>query len=62
MKNNDFFMCEEDNVFDQLSALYEDLQPAVYNNAPALDLSFEWDGVEDFISTSKYEDDFVYED
>ena len=62
MKNNDFFMCEEDNVFDQLSALYEDLQPSVYSNAPALDLNFDWDGVEELLDTVKYEDDLVYEE
>ena len=62
MKNNDFFMCEEDNVFDQLSALYEDLQPSAYNNTPALDPNFDWDGVEELLGTAKYEDDLVYED
>ena len=47
MKNNDFFICDEDNVFDQLSALYEELQPAAYSGVPALDASLEWDNVED---------------
>ena len=46
MKNNDFFICDEDNVFDQLSALYEDLQPSLYSNAPTLDPNLEWDGLD----------------
>ena len=62
MKNNEFFICDEDNVFDQLSALYEDLQPSIYSNAPALDLNFDWDGVEELLNTDEYKDDFVYED
>lgn len=62
MENNNFFICEEDNVFDQLSALYEDLQPAVYSNAPTLDLSLEWDGVEALLDIESYNDDLVYED
>lgn len=56
MKNNDLFICEEDNVFDQLSALYEDLQPSVYSNAPTLDPSLEWD------NTDTYEDMLISED
>ena len=62
MKNSDFFICEEDNVFDQLSALYEDLKPSVYSDVPTLDLSFEWDGIEELLGTAKHEDDLVYED
>ena len=62
MKNNEFFICDEDNVFDQLSALYEDLQPSIYSNAPTLDLNFDWDGVEELLNTDEYDDDLVYED
>lgn len=43
MKNNEFFICEEDNVFDQLSALYENIQPSVYHGAPSLDPDLAWD-------------------
>jgi hypothetical protein len=52
MKNNDFFICEEDNVFDQLSALYEDLQPSAYSGVPAIDAALEWDNVEDLIGNA----------
>jgi hypothetical protein len=64
MKNNDFFICEEDNVFDQLSALYEDLQPSVYSGVPAIDPSLEWDNVDDFIGdgVALQEDAFIDED
>ena len=64
MKNNDFFICDEDNVFDQLSALYEDLQPSVYSNAPTLDPKLDWNSVEDFVdsSTDSYNEDFLDED
>lgn len=50
MKSNDLFICEEDNVFDQLAALYEDLQPSAYSAAPDLDPSLEW------YDTALYED------
>ena len=43
MTDDQFFICEEDNVFDTLSALYEDLKPSIYAAAPDLDLSLEWD-------------------
>ena len=56
MKNNDLFICDEDNVFDQLAALYEDLQSVVYSNAAALDPSLEWDSVD------TYEDKNISED
>ena len=64
MKNNDFFICEEDNVFDQLSALYEDLPPSAYSGVPTLDASLEWDNAEDFIDddVSLYEDISAVED
>ena len=64
MKNNEFFICEEDNVFDQLSALYEDLQPSVYSNAPSLDLNLAWDNVEALLDQEDAlrEDIFVDED
>lgn len=71
MKNNEFFICEEDNVFDQLSALYEDIQPSVYHGAPSLDPDLAWDVpqelyVQDNASISEeygsYELDFDYGD
>ena len=48
MEDSQFFICEEDNVFDELSALYEDLQPCPYTDAPGLDLSFEYEGAEEY--------------
>ncbi len=48
MEDSQFFMCEEDNVFDELSALYEDLQQCPYADAPGLDLSFEYEGAEEY--------------
>ena len=71
MKNNEFFICEEDNVFDQLSALYEDIQPSIYHGAPSLDPDLAWDVpqelyVQDNASISEeygsYELDFDYGD
>ena len=64
MKNNDFFICEEDNVFDQLSALYEDLQQSAYSGVPSIDPSLEWDNVDDFIGdgVALQEDAFIDED
>lgn len=56
MKNNGLFICEEDNIFDQLSALYEDLQPSVYSSAPDLDPNLEW------YDTVLYEDVVIDED
>ena len=42
MQGNNFYICDEDNVFDELSALYEELRPSLYVDAPELDLSLEW--------------------
>ena len=42
MDENQFFMCEEDNVFDTLSSLYEELTPSPYAGAPGLDPDLEW--------------------
>ena len=42
MKETEFYICEEDNIFDELSALYEDLKPCPYAGAPGLDPSLEW--------------------
>ncbi len=63
MKNNDFFICEEDNVFDQLSALYEDLQPSTYSGVPTLDAALEWDNVDDLVGDTGalHEDVFIDE-
>lgn len=48
MKETGFYICKEDNVFDTLSALYEDLKPCPYSDAPGLDLSLDYDGVEEY--------------
>ena len=42
MQGNNFYICDEDNVFDELSALYEELRPSLYVDAPELDPSLEW--------------------
>lgn len=43
MKKSDFYLCEEDNVFDVLSSLYEDIQPCPYADAPGLDPNLGWE-------------------
>lgn len=42
MKDNQFFICDEDNIFDELSSLYEELKPSLYADAPELDPNLEW--------------------
>lgn len=42
MKENGFYICEEDNVFDVLSSLYEDLKPSPYADALDLDTNLGW--------------------
>ena len=42
MKENQFYICEEDNIFDELSALYEDLKPCPYADALDVDPNLEW--------------------
>ena len=42
MREDEFYICEEDNVFDELSALYEELKPSPYADAPGLDPDLEW--------------------
>lgn len=49
MREDEFYICEEDNVFDTLSSLYEDLKPCPYADAPGLDLSLDYDGVEEYL-------------
>jgi hypothetical protein len=49
MREDEFYICEEDNIFDELSALYEDLKPCPYADAPSLDLSLDYDGVEEYL-------------
>jgi mRNA-degrading endonuclease toxin of MazEF toxin-antitoxin module len=43
MRDDQFFLCEEDDVFDILSSLYEELPLSPYSNAPSLDLALEWE-------------------
>ena len=47
MREDEFYICEEDNIFDELSALYEELKPSPYIDAPGLDPDLEW-AEEDF--------------
>jgi hypothetical protein len=42
MQDNNFYICDEDNVFAELDALYEDLQPSLYADAPGLNPDLEW--------------------
>jgi hypothetical protein len=50
MISDQFYICEEDNVFEELSALYEEIKPPVYADAPNLDLSLEYEGVEEYLN------------
>lgn len=49
MEETGFYICEEDNVFDTLSHLYEEIKPCPYADAPGLDPNLEWDGEEDYL-------------
>lgn len=49
MKEDGFYICEEDNVFETLSYLYEELKPSPYAGAPDLDLSLDYEGVENYL-------------
>ena len=42
MREDGFYICEEDNVFDVLSSLYEDLKPSTYADALDLDPNLGW--------------------
>lgn len=44
MSINDFYMCDEDNVFNILNSLYEELTPdkATYPDAEDIDVALEW--------------------
>ncbi len=55
MKETGFYICEEDNVFDELSSLYEDLKPCPYADALEMDSALAWE--EDNLYT-----EFVVED
>ena len=48
MEETGFYICEEDNVFETLSHLYEEIKPCPYADAPGLDLSLDYDGVEEY--------------
>ncbi len=50
MREDEFYICEEDNVFDELSALYEEIKPCPYADAPGLDLTLDYEGVEEYLS------------
>lgn len=42
---NEFYMCDEDNIFNVLNSLYEELSPdnATYPNSEDIDVSLKWD-------------------
>ena len=42
MREDGFYICEEDNVVDVLSSLYEDLKPSTYADALDLDPNLGW--------------------
>lgn len=42
MREDEFYICEEDNIFEELSALYEEIKPSPYADAPDLDPDLEW--------------------
>lgn len=49
MREDEFYLCEEDNVFDTLSSLYEELTTSPYASAPGLDPNLEWDEEEYYL-------------
>ena len=49
VREDEFYICEEDNIFDVLSSLYEEIKPCPYADAPSLDLSLDYDGVEEYL-------------
>lgn len=49
MREDEFYICEEDNIFDELSALYEELKPSPYTDALGLDLNLEWAEEDDYL-------------
>jgi hypothetical protein len=60
MKDNQFFICDEDNVFDTLDALYEDLQPGIYADASSLDPELEWSEETDYLDLPAVEVEEAY--
>ncbi len=52
MKNDKFYICEEDNVFDELAELYEDLSSGPYVDSSKLDLDIGWYEEEVIVETS----------
>lgn len=49
MREDEFYICEEDNIFDELSFLYEELKPSPYADALGLDLNLEWAEEDDYL-------------
>ena len=49
MRKDEFYICEEDNIFDELSSLYEELKPSPYADALSLDLNLEWTEEDDYL-------------
>lgn len=58
MKETGFYICDEDNVFDTLSALYEEIKPCPYADAPGLDPDLEW-SEEDYYLKLLSNEDFI---
>lgn len=58
MKETGFYICEEDNVFDTLSHLYEEIKLCPYADAPGLDPDLEW-AEENYYLDLLSEDDFI---
>lgn len=49
MREAEFYICEEDDVFDELNALYEELKPSLYADAPGLSPELEWAEETDYL-------------
>ena len=50
-----FYICDEDSVFNELDALYEDLKPSIYDDAPELDPNLEWREEVDYLDLPSIE-------
>lgn len=60
MIEDEFYICEEDNIFDELSSLYEELKPSPYADALGLDLNLEWAEEDDYLDLPIAEIDESY--
>ena len=55
-----FYICDEDNVFNELDALYEELKPGIYADAPELDPNLEWAEEVDYLDLPSVEIEEAY--